>query len=64
MLFGDTNQCHPVESDKKYYDYSWDKNALIRYLCDGNTEQLPYIDATARYEMKMYEQLETFKRQV
>lgn len=57
-MFGDPNQCEPVESGSKiHYDYLYSKT--IKQMCP-KTKTLQYIEETGRYDKKTHEILYTF----
>jgi len=57
-MFGDPNQCEPVESGSQIrYDYIESK--AIREMC-GNVEILQYIEKTGRYDKQTNEMLTKF----
>ena len=57
-LYGDTNQCDPVEgSSRLKYDYT--KSPAILDMC-SETIELEYIEKSARYDNKTFEMLSNF----
>lgn len=56
-MYGDSNQCPPVDEFK--YDYS--KSCAVEQMC-GNKVELQYIKECARYDNKMYDILCGFLR--
>ena len=51
LLFGDFNQCIPIEDN--FYDYY--NNETFRRLVDFNEMKLEYIEETARFDRKTYD---------
>ena len=57
-LYGDTNQCDPVEGNSKLiYDYT--KSPAILDMC-SETIELEYIKESSRYDEKTYIMLSKF----
>ena len=57
-LFGDPNQCEPVESGSQIHnDYL--RSETVNQMCP-NAETLPYIEKSCRYDKKTHEMLSTF----
>ena len=57
-LYGDANQCDPVEgSSRLKYDYT--KGPAILEMCP-NTIELKYIEESARYDKKTFDMLTNF----
>ena len=57
-MFGDPNQCEPVESGSQiHYDYLNSKT--IREMCP-RTKTLKYIEKSCRYDKQTHEVLEKF----
>ena len=57
-LFGDPNQCSPVEGGSQIsYDYLWSKT--VQEMCP-RTKTLEYIETSCRYDKETHKVLEKF----
>lgn len=59
-LFGDVDQCKPVEGSGKWYDYT--TNPLTLNLVDYNIMKVEYKPQFARYDKTLYDILIYFKQ--
>ena len=58
LLFGDMNQCKPVESSGVWYDYS--HSQLINALTNYKRVDLQYVEGKSRYDRRLYAALNNF----
>ena len=57
-LFGDPNQCEPVESES-HLKYNYNDSESVKQMCPGR-KTLPYIEASCRYDRETNKMLSTF----
>ena len=60
FMFGDPNQCKPVEGGSSI-NYNYLDSEAIHKMC-GNVERLEYIESTCRYDKQTHEILDKFLR--
>ena len=56
LLFGDMNQCTPIEESNVWYDYT--KKQLTRELTNYRRVDLEYVEGRSRYGETLYHALE------
>ena len=56
-LFGDPNQCEPVESES-HLIYNYNDSESVKQMCPGR-KTLPYIEASCRYDRETNKMLST-----
>lgn len=56
-MFGDRNQLASVEASPADF---WNNQFVKGYICRGKSCELPYLEATARYDTRMYRVLDRF----
>ena len=57
-MFGDPNQCEPVEGES-HLIYNYNDSVSVRQMCPNN-KTLPYIEESCRYDRKTHKILATF----
>ena len=60
FMFGDPNQCEPVEGGSSI-NYNYLDSEAIHKMCSG-VERLEYIESTCRYDKRTHEILDKFLR--
>ena len=58
LLFGDMNQCKPVESSGVWYDYS--HSQFINALTNYKRVELQYVEGKSRYDRRLFAALNNF----